>query len=460
MPSAFEQMNYGPIGETVAANIDQTEADPVGLYAVVLALYSSAFGGKVYLENGRPVAVWTVLVGPSAAGRKGTAYRAGRALVSPAIGSFLDARTKRGISSGPSLVNTLYSIELESANTEGGVDGRAMVFEHEWRGILKRSRRCPTFTEQMCVAWDGEPLSNLTKGKNGQRDEQVVYEPKMGFHAHITPGSWNQYVRLEDALGGMYNRMLPVLVHKSKSLPYNHRPRWQHDPRLKDAYRWASERRRVITFSADAGRRYDQIRATIDDKLEGLPEHLSCYFERAAEQVHRVAAVLTLSEKKTKINKKALEAAWAFVAFSMTSVERLVTEASQGTKVKSLREAIREVLERNGGEASSTLMLRSLQARTNAAGLREEVDQMDDVEYFKGKSAAPGPKPIMYRLVPDSAKAGKPQSTEVPSQRAPLKLVAQDLASVPRKRPVPKKAVPSESAPETAPAANPFAALL
>ncbi|MFH8346807.1 DUF3987 domain-containing protein [Streptomyces sp. NPDC018045] len=458
MTTAFEQMKYGPLGETVAANIDQTEGDPIGVYAAMLALYSSAFGGKVYLESGRPVTVWTVLIGQSSAGRKGTAYRAARALVSPAIGAFLDARTKRGISSGPSLVNTLYSIELETTNTEGGVDGRAMVFEHEWRAILKRSRRCPTFTEQMCVAWDAEPLSNVTKGKGGARDEQIVFEPKMGFHAHITPGSWHQYVRQEDALGGMYNRMLPVLTHRSKRLPYDHKPTWKPDPRLKEAYRWANDKRRTMTFTAEAGRRYDQIRAIIDDKLESMPEHLSCFFERAAEQVHRVAAVLTIPEQKTKIGKRALEAAWAFVQYSMTSVERLVTEAEPGhAKIKSLPEAIRDVLERNGGEATSTLMLRSLQARTNAQGLREQVDQMDDVEYYRGKSSTAGPKPVIYRFTTEDSPTAVENESDAPEQRPVLKVVAEPKV----RKPAPKKVVvPQPKVAPTASSDNPLFALL
>ncbi|MES9589947.1 DUF3987 domain-containing protein [Streptomyces sp. NPDC094045] len=454
-------MKYGPLGDAVANAMDHTEADPIGVYASALALYSTAFGGKVELENGRPVAIWTVLVGRSAIGRKGTALGTAKRLLGPSVGAFLDARTVSGISSGPSLVNTLYSMELESAGTETGIDGRAMCIEEEWPGVLKRSRRCPTFTEQMCTVWDGRTVRNITKGKNGQRDEQIVEQPLMGFHAHITPGAWEQHVKSKDALGGIYNRMLPVLVERSQMLPYNHKPKIETDARLKDAYQWAQQKPRVMSFTADAGKRYDQIRAEVEDRIAAMPEHLSCFFERTAEHVYRVAAVLTIPEKKTKISKKALEAAWAFVQCSINSVEKLVTASASGAgRVKSLPEIVRDVLKQNGGEVSSTLLLRKVQSRANATELKATVDDMEDVEYYKGKSTTSGQKPVFYRFTKVETEV-EPKVVESPvltvvgrkssaRTRPTTKAVEKPRATA---RPRPGPAVKAESA-------NPLAHLL
>lgn len=75
---AFEPMRYGPIGDAVIAAEPHTEADPVGIYAAILAEWSGALNGYVTMFNDRPVVVWTVLAGESAIGRKGTALRVAR----------------------------------------------------------------------------------------------------------------------------------------------------------------------------------------------------------------------------------------------------------------------------------------------------------------------------------------------------------------------------------------------
>ncbi|MEW1672001.1 DUF3987 domain-containing protein [Streptomyces noursei] len=439
----------------------QTEADPIGVYTATLSLFSAAINGHVRTEDGRPVAIWSVLAGRSGIGCKGTAYRNARSLMGAQFDGFFATRIISGISSGPSLVSNLYGIELASMGSEDGPDSRALIIEEEWAEILKRAKRCPTFDQKLRSAWDGGEIQNRTKGKDGTGDVQKVEAPLLGFHVHITPGEWSKFVSATAALGGSYNRLLPVLVEQSKMLPYGKRTPIKADPRLAEAYKWAKAKRRQIALAKEAYKTFDEIRAFMLGKMSDTPEHIAVYFERTAEQVLRVAAVLAASEMKTRISKKALQAAWAFVQYSINSVEKLVTQAhDSGTaKAKSLPDMIREILRRHGGEATSTLLLRSLQAHTNAAGLKETVDQLDDVEYFKGKSSSAGPKPIIYRLLADGSEKKQTDPEEGPA----LTLVAppEDAPAV-KKPPAKKKVVISQShpAPAVVASTNPFAACL
>lgn len=59
----FEEMKYGPLGEMVERAMPTSEADPVGVYAAAISVFSSAISGSVTMYNGRPVVVWTVLAG-------------------------------------------------------------------------------------------------------------------------------------------------------------------------------------------------------------------------------------------------------------------------------------------------------------------------------------------------------------------------------------------------------------
>ncbi|MEU5383696.1 hypothetical protein [Kitasatospora cineracea] len=413
--SAFEAMKFGPLGDAVAAAMPTSEADPVGVWAAALSLYSAAISRSVYLDNNRPVVVWTVLAGRSAIGRKGYALNTARKLLHPAIGGFLDVRTRDGISSGPSLVDMLNKFELETSGLPDGIDGRAMIVEEEWAAVLKTQKRCPKFSTLFRTAWDGKTISNRTK-----KETQSVSRPLLGFHAHITPGEWGKYVSSTDALGGSFNRLLPVLVERSKMLPYNHKAAKVDVQELRAAYTWASRpaERRVMEFDRSAGQRYDEIRAEVEDRMAELPELLASYMERAAEQVHRIAAVLTATTRRTKITRKAVEAAWAFVSYSMASVEKLVREAAdQKTKpVKSTEDLVREVLTRYEGEANSTTMLRGLGSRVTSASLRAAVERMPDVEVEKVKTGRRGGPMVVYRLVDPAEKRAQESEQQIPAE--------------------------------------------
>ncbi|GGW89569.1 DUF3987 domain-containing protein [Streptomyces noursei] len=466
----FDAMSYGPIGVAVKKAMPHSEADPIGVFAASLSLFSAAINGHVHMENGRPVVVWTALAGRSAIGRKGYALGTARGVMDHSIGGFLGARIVSGISSGPSLVNHLWNLEMETMGSENGVDGRALIVEEEWASILKRSKRCPTFSQQLRTAWDGKTISNTTKGK-GADAVQEVYRPLVGFHVHITPGEWAKYVSADEALGGTFNRILPVLVERSKMLPYDHVAEVGGSPALTKAYKWAQQKPRVMSFNKDAGKRYDELRSIIEDRMVELPETLSCYLERTAEQVARVAAVLTAAEMKTKITKKALEAAWEFVQYSMTSVEKLVKAAAEPKRTaKPVTEIIRETLIAHGGEAPSNVLQPKVQNRVNAAGLKALVEEMDDVVMERVKTGGRGAPTIMYRLVQTGEEQPKDETPEEKPARPTLRVVEtvepkparkRAISSAPRRQPR-KQAQPKQQpkAEELEAPSNPLAHLL
>ncbi|MEV5883078.1 DUF3987 domain-containing protein [Streptomyces sp. NPDC052020] len=396
--TTFEQMKFGPMGDVVEAAMPTSEADPVGVWATCLSLYSAAISRTVRMDR-RPVVVWTVLAGRSALGRKGYALGTATSALNKVIGGFVHSRRRSGVSSGPSLVDMLSKLELETVGADGGIDGRCVLIEEEWASVLKDQKKCSKFSTYFRTAWDGKPLSNRTK-KDGL---QSVAQPLLGFTAHITPGEWAKYVSSSEALGGSYNRLLPVLVERSKMLPYNSQPEIPDTTALKEAYEWATEESRAMVFSAEAGERYDEIRAVVEDRMAEMPELLASYMERSAEQVKRVAAVLATTEMTSVVSRDAVEAAWQFVSYSMNSVEKLVKDAATdggGKPMKTPEEMIIEVLKRHGGEAKSSDLLRPLWGKMNAAGIKETVAGMDNVEMrevkIEGKRGAPS---IVYRLL-------------------------------------------------------------
>ncbi|MFB7027194.1 MULTISPECIES: DUF3987 domain-containing protein [unclassified Streptomyces] len=459
----YDPMAYGPIGAAVKAAMPHTEADPIGVHAAVLALFSAAINGKLSQPDGRPVVVWTALAGRSRVGRKGYALATAEKVLSDAIGEWLDLRRQGGISSGPSLVQTLWETEQDSLTSEGGLDGRTLVIDEEWPTTLQLTKRCPKYSGVLRTSWDGKRISNVTK-KDGKRVEITVNEPSLGFHVHIQPALWAKYISATEAAGGSYNRILPVMVEKSKRL---RRADYQGSPldsiqvsaSLRLAYEWAQKEHRRMELSAAAADRFDDISVGYEDDLEELPEDVSCFIERSEEQVMRVACVLMAAERKTVITVKALEAAKAFVDYSIASVKQLISQSNvtKSRTIQPLDVKIRQKLEMYGGELTSTQLYRALSSRYSAAQIFNIVEDMADVEVIEHKQQRPGANPVIFKLVPvmpepDPVEEPKPAQAP-PTRRAPAKKTA-TAKKVPAKKtaankdtsaasvPAPRKATP------------------
>ncbi|MEV5913384.1 DUF3987 domain-containing protein [Streptomyces chartreusis] len=430
----YEPMAYGPIGAAVKAAMPHTEADPIGVHAAVLALYSAALNGKLSQPDGRPVVVWTALAGRSMVGRKGFALATAETVLNDAIGEWLALRRQGGISSGPSLVQTLYETEQDSLTSEGGLDGRTLIIDEEWPTTLQLTKRCPKYSGVLRTSWDGKRISNVTK-RDGKRVEITVNEPSLGFHVHIQPALWAKFISATEAQGGSYNRILPVMVERSKRL---RRRDYKGSPldevkvsgSLRLAYEWVQKEPRQMELSDAAADRFDDISSEYEDALEELPEDVSCYIERSGEQVMRVACVLTAAERKTTVTVKALDAAKAFVDYSIASVKQLISQSNvvRSRTIQPLDVKIRQKLEMYGGEMTSTQLYRALSSRYSAAQILNAVEDMGDVEIMEQPQRRPGANPVIFKLVevmpdPDPVEAPKPVKAP-PKRKAPAQRAA------------------------------------
>lgn len=445
-------MAYGPIGAAVKAAMPHTEADPIGVHAAVLALYSAALNGKLSQPDGRPVVVWTALAGRSMVGRKGFALATAERILNDAIGEWLALRRQGGISSGPSLVQTLYETEQDSLTSEGGLDGRTLIIDEEWPTTLQLTKRCPKYSGVLRTSWDGKRISNVTK-RDGKRVEITVNEPSLGFHVHIQPALWAKFISATEAQGGSYNRVLPVMVEKSKRL---RRRDYKGSPldevkvsgSLRLAYEWVLKEPRQMELSDAAADRFDDISAEYEDALEELPEDVSCYIERSGEQVMRVACVLTAAERKTTITVKALDAAKAFVDYSIASVKQLISQSNvvKSRTIQPLDAKIRQKLEMYGGEMTSTQLYRALSSRYSAAQILNTAEDMADVEIMEQRQKRPGANPVLFRLVevmPEPKPVEEPEPVKAPPKRR-----------TPAKKAVPAKKTTARAAKST-PAGSP-----
>jgi hypothetical protein len=239
-PPAWPQLSnealHGLAGEIIRAVESYTEADPVGVLVHLLVAFGRMVGRGPHfmVESTRHgLNLFAVLVGPTAAGRKGQAWSSPRYLCSQADESWGKNCVKHGgLSSGEGLIYAVRdaTYKTEQARERGrptgqtqevladpGVeDKRLLALESEFAQVLKvGTREGNILSPIMRQAWDGaEVLAPLTK---------TCPTRATGAHVsvvgHITQDELLRHLTETETANGWANRFLWFAVRRSKFLP-------------------------------------------------------------------------------------------------------------------------------------------------------------------------------------------------------------------------------------------------
>ena len=134
VPSADPAMYAGVLGEIAARAAPTTEADPVGIYASLLAGASVLIGPGPHVRVGNtrhPLLVWLLLMGRTGSGRKGEATGTAEIFLRNARDMDMAELTVSGLSSGEGLIERIADGETE--------DKRLLVIETEFTSVMARS---------------------------------------------------------------------------------------------------------------------------------------------------------------------------------------------------------------------------------------------------------------------------------------------------------------------------------
>jgi hypothetical protein len=213
-PTLADDAFYGLAGEVAAGAAPYTEADP----AAVLVTFLATAG--CYLVSGRshagfphvwigdtehPPRIWPVLAGATADGRKGTADAIVRRILAAADLGFLNGNVESGLTSGSGLIERVRDPSGDDVPAKlqhpGVTDKRLLVVEHEFGGTLRRaSRDGNDLSERMREAWDGRPLSTMSRSANRMRATGAPHHRHRAHH----PGRAARSLRRVNRRGGRY----------------------------------------------------------------------------------------------------------------------------------------------------------------------------------------------------------------------------------------------------------------
>lgn len=401
LPAVDPVMFRGILGEITAAAEPTSEADPVGVFASLLASVGVTIGCKPYVQVGNtrhPLLVWPLLFGRTGSGRKGEATDTALTFVRTAV---VDAAAffVTGLSSGEGLIERIRDVRDEK-DPGGADDKRLFLVEPEFASVMSRARReGSSLGHVLREAWSGKSLATLN------RSATTASWSHIAVLGHITPKEFRLKLSAEDMSGGTYNRFLPLYVERSKRLPIP-------DGVAPDVVeQLAGDLRVAIKRAADV----DRVRMNLDaaklwtdelyDELTEADDEDEAWTEfarRGAPYALRIAALHAVLDGRALITDDDLRAAVALVRYSIGSAKFVL----DGTKRNPRLDRIARALDGAGESGLSRKEISALFSRNlNAEVLNALLNELSaNGQYVKYERQTGGRPAVMWakasRLTP------------------------------------------------------------
>lgn len=333
---------HGLAGRLVATIGPHSEADPVALLMSLLTAFGAAVGaGPRAVADGadHPARLFTVLVGATSRGRKGTAWAQVRRIMAVADPYFTDQRILGGLASGEGLVAAVSDgYEDRDGDMVGAVeDKRTLILEPEYARVLKVcARESLTLSALLRDAWDRGNLRVMTR-----KDPLRATGAHIAMVGHVTTDELRRTFLESEAANGFGNRFLFAAVRRSKRLPAggNLDDEQVHELGKEVAHTLALARKvGILRRTAAAEELWEAIYNTIDDEVDGMVGALSA---RAEAQMLRLSVLYALLDGSHVIDLHHLQAAEAVWNYAEATVSMIYGDSSCDEVVDKLLPAIR-----------------------------------------------------------------------------------------------------------------------
>jgi len=203
----LDEAYEGLAGDLIDAIVPYTDASKEGLLTVLLTEVGVLAGPRpsIYYGGVQHANLFTVLVGDTGRGRKGTALAMMQQAIAGVEPVLLDI-SHGGVGSGEGLVMLMKgAIDADPAGL-----GRIFLREEEFARLLKAAgREGSTVSELLRQAYDGRALQRVTAASNVR-----VTDYHTGFHGHCTREDLTRFLDNVEVANGYANRFLYIPVQK------------------------------------------------------------------------------------------------------------------------------------------------------------------------------------------------------------------------------------------------------
>lgn len=393
-PAAPSDAFYGVLGRLVASVQGHTEASPMVVLGALLTYFGALAGeGHAIYQGGlQAPRLFMATVGPTSAGRKGTALDLAEEIFDMVAPGEVRDHSNSGSASGEGLILDLQRRTTAPKGKDGTPDPtfrpdpRVIVNEPEFARFLRAmSWKGSTLSANFCKAWDGKTLEHVTASRGVMR----ASHHHVGAVVAITREGLKKDLTDEDAKSGFANRFLWLWSPESeKVIPFTDPASQLVDmadvAALQEAFDWARQRRdraggstlgRFIVewkWSDEAKALYGASYRQRGDAY-GMRAAIT---QRADPYVARLALVYALADRRKGddrplvIEAAHLKAAEAFWAYCRESVAAIFGD-STGNRHSDV--ILRELKSAEGGSMTMMEVREATQLRL-AADIEEAVE--------------------------------------------------------------------------------------
>jgi hypothetical protein len=397
-----EAAYHGPIGDLVKSIEPLTEADPIGIQIMLLAMVGNVVGRKPYYQvegTRHHCNLFAVQIAPTSRGRKGTSEGRALSVLKILDKDWCSKNIQSGLSTGEGLINHIRDeSKVVRKDNKGKVkeeiipgvnDKRLYMKESEFASTLVALKRdTNNLSAILRSAWDGENLGTMTKGQ-----PQRATDPHLSIMAQITQSELQKLMMDKEVMNGFANRFLHFRSRRTKVLPFgggdlNLEP---HIKALQGVLEFGKQERRFV-FAESAREIWakEYVRLTRDEV--GI---YGAVIARAEAQVVRLAMIYAICSRSEKIEDAHLRSAlaiWNYCDWSCKSLFYGLGKKSEADRLKDFilsngerksRTQIRDFFGKNKSSEQIEKILKELEA-TGAVRRFYVQESSRPTEYWSG----------------------------------------------------------------------------
>ena len=293
-------------------------------------------------------------IGRSGRGRKGDAV----SLISR-IELALKARSKDatpqvhrgGLSSREGLVYLIHDGYTEGkTEVQPIMDKRLLVIESEFANILHQGKReGNTLSAALRDCWDGVSMKPATKSSR-----LWATDPHIALIGAVTPGELLGLMASRELTNGFANRFMMFWAERTKMLAFPRATRQEDVDALAqrvlavltfcNAKRWSEKDTMRVELSPDARKRYEKLYlGELNDNSAG--GRITALIERRAPMLLRMAMLFALCDLTTTVEVHHVDAALAWVRYSVESVKFIFASAADEVAVEETNDTAQKIVE-------------------------------------------------------------------------------------------------------------------
>jgi hypothetical protein len=347
---------HGLAGTLTMAIDPYTEADHAAVLLNLLAAFGNVVGSGPYFRvehTKHPLRLFTVLVGDTAKGRKGTSWSTPRHIFRCIDEAWVRDQVSSGLSSGEGLIyhvrdkraekqpvkNKGRVVDYEEVIVDHGVDDkRLLIIEEEFAQALKvMTRQGNILSTTLRQAWDDGNLHPLTKSNPIRATDAHI-----SIIGHITSEELLRHLDSTEMANGFANRFLWAMVRRSKVIPNPvSAPESILNPLTIRLHKAIEAARNITEMRRDADAE-DWWEARYGELSERQPGLFGAITGRAEAQVMRLGAIYAALDGTGLISCEHLEAALAVWRYCEESARYVFGDNTGDPVADKILHALRE----------------------------------------------------------------------------------------------------------------------